>query len=205
MSLKETRNKTRMMVTTALFAAIIVALQFVPIPPIGGIPITLSLVPIVLAAVLYGAVQGAILGALMGIAIVIQILTRPDLAGPLTMTMYTFSPVMTIVLCIVKSTAAGYLSGVVAKLLNKFNRTVSVVAASAICPIVNTGLFLAGVFAIFDKPLSEWVSANTQHTSLMAFMLIVILLGNFLPELVLNVVVSPVIIRVSEIVKKNNK
>jgi uncharacterized membrane protein len=205
MSLKESRRKTQMMVVTALFAAIIVALQFIPIPPIAGVPITLSLVPIVLSAVLYGPIQGAVLGALMGVAIIFQIFLRPDLAGPLTMTMYTFSPFATMLLCVVKSALAGYLAGVVAKWLSSVNRTLGVVVASAICPIVNTGIFMAGVFAIFKEPLSAWVSANTESASLAAFMFAVILIGNFLPELILNIVVSPVIVRVSEIVKKSNK
>ncbi len=204
MSLEKNRKKTQKMVITALFAAIIVALQFIPIPTFGAVALNLSLVPLVLGAVLYGPLLGATLGAVMGIAVVFQILLRPDLAGALAIGMYTLNPFLTIVLCIVKTAAAGAVSGLVAKCLTKYNRTLAVVLASAVCPVVNTGIFLAGLCGLFYGVLEQVATELTAYSPVM-FVLMIIVVLNFVPEFILNVVVSPVIVRVSEIVKKNNK
>lgn len=200
MSMEKTRNKTRMLVLTALFAAIIVVLQFLPVPAIGPVAMNLSLVPLVLGAVLYGPVQGGILGAIMGVAIIFQIILRPDLAGGLATGMFTMNPFVTGLLCVVKTSVAGVVAGLVAKWLTKVNRTLAVVLAAAVCPIVNTSIFLFGLCVIFNSVLTE-VSASLSYSPVM-FVLMLIVLMNFVPELVINIVVSPIIVRVSEIIKK---
>jgi len=58
------QEKTLRMVHLALLAAIIVVLQQIVIPLPGGLTLSLTLVPIVIGAVLFGPAAGAALGAL---------------------------------------------------------------------------------------------------------------------------------------------
>ncbi|MBR5322773.1 MAG: ECF transporter S component [Clostridia bacterium] len=198
MSIERNKNKTQMLAMTAMFAAIIAVLQlFIVIPPIGAAYITLSLVPIVLGAVLYGPLNGAILGLVLGLCVVYQVVFTPD---PFSATMFQLLPVVTIVLCLLKTTIAGLVSGLVYKLLSKKNKTVAVFTASALCPIVNTGLYLAGVLVFFGDLVSG--AASGAGKTVIMFIVSGVILTNFIPELIVNMVLAPVIIRVSEITSK---
>ena len=199
MSLEKNKKKTQMLAVTAMFAAMIAVLQlFIVIPPIGAAYITLSLVPIVLGAVMYGYMQGAFLGLVLGLCVVYQVMYTPD---PFSALMYQQSPILTITLCLVKTMAAGFVCGLAYKLISKKNKTVAVFTAAALCPIVNTGLYLTGVFVFFGEILNN-TAASAGAVSAVAFVFSAVILTNFIPELIINVVLSPVIVRVSEIGSK---
>ena len=198
MSIEKNKKKTQSLVVTALFAAIIAVLQlFVVIPPIGAAYITLSLVPIVLGAVLYGQVYGAILGLVLGLCVVYQVIFTPD---PFSAAMFQLLPAVTVILCLVKTTVAGFVSGLVYKLLCKKNKTVAVFTASALCPIIKTGLYLTGVLVFFGDLVGG--AASEAGKTVIMFIVSGVILTNFIPELIVNMVLAPVIIRVSEIASK---
>ena len=198
MSIEQNKKKTQALVVTALFAAIIAVLQlFVVIPPIGAAYITLSLVPIVLGAVLYGQVYGAVLGLVLGACVVYQVIFTPD---PFSAAMFQLLPAVTIILCLLKTTIAGFVSGLVYKLLCKKNKTVAVFTAAALCPIINTGLYLTGVLVFFGELVGG--AASEAGKTVIMFIISGVVLTNFIPELIVNMVLAPVIIRVSEIASK---
>lgn len=198
MSLEKNKKRTQMLVVTALFAALIIVLQmFIVIPPIGAAYITLSLVPIVLGAVLYGPMHGAFLGLVLGLCVVYQVIFTPD---PFSAAMFQLLPVVTVVLCLVKTTFAGLIAGVVYKIVSKKNKIVAVFTAAALCPIINTGLYLTGVLIFFGDLIGG--AASEAGKTVLMFILSGVILTNFIPELIINIVLSPVIIRVSEITSK---
>ena len=196
MSLENNKKKTQMLAVTAMFAAIIAVLQlFIVIPPIGAAYITLSLVPIVLGAVMYGYMQGAFLGLILGLCVVYQVMYTPD---PFSALMYQQSAFLTITLCLVKTTVAGFVSGIAYKLISKKNRNAAVFTAAALCPIVNTGIYLTGVFVFYGEILKN-AATSAGAASVVMFVFSGVILTNFIPELIINVILSPVIVRVSEI------
>ena len=200
MSLEKNNNKTRMMVTTALFAALIIMLQlFIVLPPIGAFYITLSLVPIVLGAVLYGPAEGALLGFILGLCVTYQILVKPD---PMSALMLQKSAVLTVGLCLLKTTLAGYISGVMYRLISRSNKIIATVTAAAVCPIINTGIFCSSLFLFYGDILNGQAAAAGKASGL-AFILAFVIITNFIPELIINVILSPVIVRVTEIVGKS--
>ena len=82
MSIMKNRSKIQTVVVTAILAAIIIVLQtFASGIRIGPFTITLSLVPIVLGAVLYGPFQGAFLGAVFGVVVCVAVVTGADAGG----------------------------------------------------------------------------------------------------------------------------
>ena len=71
--------------------------------------------------------------------------------------------------------------------------------AAIVCPIVNTGVFLVGMRLFFMEVLQVWAGGS----NVAGYILTGIVLVNFLPELALNIVVSPASQRVIRVVLKN--
>ena len=103
-----------------------------------------------------------------------------------------------------KGIFCGFFSGLVHKLLTKWNKTVAVVAASVICPVVNTGIFLLGS-AIFFLPHANAI-ADMLAMDVTGFELFLALaMANFALELLMNILLSPVVVRLLDIWGKNRR
>ena len=145
------------MVSLALLAALVIVLQTVASNiKVGPIPITLTLVPIVIGAVLYGPGAGALLGAIFGLVTAVAGLTGYD-AG--TQALIQASPVWTILTCFVKATAAGWVAGLVYRALRK-KQTLGCVLAAMSAPVVNTGIFLLAMTTVLRSSLETWAGGT---------------------------------------------
>ena len=124
----------------------------------GGASLNFSLVPIVLGAILMGPVAGALLGLISGIAIFIMVILGAQ--GPVFSYLFAAQPVMIALICLVKTTAAGLVSGILYRLVAKKNQKAAVFAAAVAAPIVNTGLFVLGMLCISGAvmPLHTFLS-----------------------------------------------
>lgn len=189
-------EKTRRLVGMALFTAIVVVLQLLgSFIKVGTFAINLTLIPIIVGAALYGKKAGAWLGFVFSVVVVIMCITGADAGGFILWSANWFS---TLLICILKGTAAGFLAGVIYKLLEKKNRYVGVGLAAVVCPVVNTGIFILGLSTMFKDVLVSWAGGTD-----VVYYVITGLVGvNFLLELLINVVLSPVIVRLIKIGKK---
>jgi uncharacterized membrane protein len=106
--------------------------------------------------------------------------------------LYGSSPVITILLCLVKGIAAGYLAGIVYRAVARRNMYVGVILAAIVCPIVNTGIFLAAMVLFYRDTLTAWAAG----TDLVYFTLIGLTGVNFLIELGSNLILGPVAVRI---------
>lgn len=190
---------TRTMVGMAVFTALVVVLQLLAGSiKIGPFSPSLVLIPIVIGAAVYGAKAGAWLGLVFGIVVLIACITGADAGGYL---MWGMNPLMTAVICIVKGTAAGWLSGLVFRALQHKSQLAATVVSAVVCPLVNTGLFLLGAVAVFRPLLMNWAAAWAAETGRVGAPLwVYLLLGmvglNFLVEMAINVVLSPMVVRI---------
>lgn len=175
----------RKMTVTALLMALVVVLQLLSgtIPPIGGFTISLVLIPIVLGAALYGPKTGALLGAAFGVVVVIGCVSGTDAGGAMV---FQANPVLCILMVMLKGILAGFCSGVVYAAVKKISPAAAMAAAAAVCPIVNTGTFLAGMAAFFIDVLAAWAGGG----EILGYVLSGLVLCNFVPELVINLVFS---------------
>lgn len=181
------RFDTRTLVGVALLTAIVVVLQLLgSFIRFGTFSISLVLMPIVVGAALFGVWAGAWLGLVFAVVVLLQ----PD-----TMFFFNISPAGTIITVILKGVLCGACAGLVYKLLSKkFNTTVGVIAAAAVAPIVNTGIFLIGCRVFFWDTIKELASA-TKYADNATLYLIVFFVGlNFVFELIVNLVLSPAIV-----------
>ena len=164
----------RMIVSTAILVAVEVVLQLLSMVLPTVVNLNLALVVITIGAILYGPVVGGFLGLVNGVVI---------LLSPNTVTVFmSISPIGTILTCLLKTTIAGAVAGLLAKWINKKNDFVGSLVAAFTVPFLNTMIFaiFTQLFFIKDLGLSSFGEIFT------------ILIGiNFLFEVVSNMVIAP--------------
>ena len=193
------------LVQLALLTAVILVLQFtgvairLPIP--GATNISLVLIPIALGAMLLGPAAGAFLGFVFGMVVYIS-------GGVMHLDFFTGflfdnNPVITAGICIVKSTLAGFLSGVAYKALSKHKRLglLAVFVGAAIVPLVNTAVFCLGCLVILDTIQGVMSAAGIGGTAV-HFIFIGCAGLNFVFELAVNLIFSPALERIIRTVSK---
>lgn len=187
----EKKFSTRKLTGLAILTALVVILQFLPVKGPFFL-ITLTLVPIVIGSALYGAFSGAWLGFIFGVTVLLS----GDAAAFLTINIPG-----TIATVLVKGTLAGLAAGLVYKLASKVNRYFGVICAALVAPVVNTGIFLLGCRLFFMDTVNGWAAAS-GYENVGAYMILSLVGINFLIELGVNMVCSPVILRLINIRKK---
>ena len=187
-------NNTQKIVGLGLFTAIVIVLQLLgSFIKFGTFSVSLVLVPVVIGAYLYGAGAGALLGFVFGVVVLVS----GDAAAFLGV-----NALGTILTVLVKGALAGFLSGVVYKALESKNRMLAVVLAAVTCPVFNTGVFLIGCLLFFMETISVWADAAGLGANVGQFMILGLVGANFIFELLFNAVLSPVIVRLIRIGKK---
>lgn len=184
------RNKAVIlkMVLMACLVSIVVIFQLMgSFIKIGPTNVSLVLIPIVIGSILLGPLSGTALGAIFGIVVLLAGINGVDL---FTATLWQNQPLETAILCIGKGALAGLCSGLVYKAVSKFGDLAAVIAASAVAPIVNTGVFILGGLFMVEKTLN----ANFVDGTTLVYFLVIGCAGlNFIAEFILNIVVSPTI------------
>ena len=192
--MSQKNTNTQKIVGLGLFTAIVVVLQLMgSFIKFGTFSISLVLVPVVIGAALYGAGAGAWLGFVFGAVVLLS----GDAAAFLGV-----NALGTVLTVLVKGALAGYISGLVYKALENKNRTLAVALAAVACPVVNTGVFLIGCLLFFMETIGTWADAMGFGANVGQYMIIGLVGANFIFELLFNVVLSPVIVRLIRIGKK---
>ncbi len=187
--------KIKRMASIALLMALVVVMQAISsvIPPVSGFPISLVLIPIVLGAALYGPTAGAILGATFGVIVFVNCVAGADPGGAMVL---QANPVLCFVVVMGKGILAGTASGLVYKLLKGKNPYIAMVLAAAVCPIVNTGVFIACMLLFYIDVLAVWAGGG----DIFGYILTGLILVNFVPELVINLLFSPASMRIAYVI-----
>lgn len=173
-------HNTKNITTIAMFVGIVVVLQIIAtFINFGGFPITLTLVPIIIGGAMYGKVVGAILGTAFGVVVAIMVITGADPSGAYMLSVHPF---ITISACILKGTLAGYVGALVYEKIKDNNQTKAIIFASAIVPIINTGILALVIIAFFDGSFA---------TVIALFITI-----NFALEFLVDVCLAPSLLRI---------
>lgn len=199
--MENTKNKpskgkkfnTSAIVGIGLLTAIVIVLQFISMAlRFGNFSITLTLIPIVVGAALYGRKTGAWLGLVFGAAV----LLTGDAAAFLTI-----NAPGTIATVLVKGAMAGLVSAVVYRAIAKKNEIVAVLVSSITAPVVNTGIFLLGCRIFFYDTVKAW-GEGMGFENVGIYMIVGLVGINFLIELGVNLVLNPAILRIIKIGRK---
>lgn len=194
--MQKRRISTEKMVMGAILTALVVVLQLVALAyrmlfPVAPFTITLVLVPIVLGAALCDTRIAGWLGFVFGVAVLCT-----DCAA-----FYAISVPATVLVVLVKGVGAGIAAGLIYRMLEKKNRYLATVAAAVASPLVNTGIFLLGCRLFFFETIQSWGLEGGFENAL-SYMIIGLVGINFLIEFALNIILSPVIVRLINIRKK---
>ena len=181
------RMSTETLVLAALMTALVVILQFMgSFVRLGPFQCSLVLMPIVIGAAMCGPKISAWLGFVFGMVV----LLNGDAAAFLTV-----NAIGTVITVLTKGTLCGLCAGLVYNLLKEKNKYLAVFAAAIVCPIVNTGVFLIGCFLFFFKTVEAWGLAMGFENTI-EYMFLGLVGGNFLFEMITNIVLCPAIVRV---------
>lgn len=173
-------KNTKQITAISMFAGLVVVLQVVAtFINFGGFPITLTLIPIIIAGVLYGPKIGALMGTVFGVVVALMVITGADPSGA---TMLAMHPVVTISACVLKGTFCGLAGALVYKALNKKNKVLAIVLAAAVTPVINTGTLYIVIIIFFSGTFAAMIGA---------FMSV-----NFLIELLTNILLAPGLLRI---------
>ncbi|MBR6558745.1 MAG: ECF transporter S component [Clostridia bacterium] len=191
--MKKSMERIRMLTLMALLTALVAVLSyFGGFIKIGGLAsISLTLIPVVLGASLYGPLAGAWLGAVSGVIFFVT----PD-----AMFWFGLSIPGTVITVMIKGILAGLCAGLVYNLIKKVNKYVAVIVSAIVCPIVNTGIFLLGCLVFFMDTVNAGATAEGMST--FGYLIIFFVGLNFVFELLANIILSPALYRLTEIRKR---
>ncbi len=151
-------NQTAQMVLAALLIALVVVFQTVSnFIKVGPVSITLTLIPVVLGGALLGKRWGAGLGFLFGVMVTAFVLFGVDMGGNL---LFQARPVITVLLCLFKGTAAGLVAAAVYDLMQRRAPTLAACLAATVAPVVNTGIFVLAMLIFYPETLSAWAGGS---------------------------------------------
>ena len=180
---KKMGMSTKTMVLAAILTALVVVLQFVgQTIRLGSFMISLVLIPIVIGAATCGPKIGGWLGFVFGLFVLIS----GDASAFLAVNIFG-----TIVTVFLKGMLCGFVAGYVYKLLEGKSKSLAVIVAAIVCPVVNTAVFLLGCIAFFMDTIILWAAGS----NVIAYMFLGLVGGNFLVELGFNIVLGPAIVR----------
>lgn len=184
---------TRKLVTCAILTSLVIVLQAMgAFIRFGTFSISLVLVPIVIGAAVCGIWAGAWLGSVFGLVVLFT-------DSALFMAVSVPGTIITVLL---KGILAGLASAAIYRLAAKVNTTFGTVAAAFVCPVVNTGVFLIGCNIFFMQTISQW-GAAAGFESAGKYLIFGMVGVNFLLELAVNMILSPIIVRLISIRKKS--
>lgn len=192
----KTNTKTAKIVGVGIFTAIVVVLQLLgSFIKFGTFSVSLVLIPIVVGAALYGIGAGAWLGLAFGVTVLISGDAAPFLA---------VNPVGTVLTVLLKGALAGLVAGAIYKVLEKKSSLGATVCSAIAAPVTNTGIFLVGCLVFFMPTINQWAAAAGMEDA-GKFMIVGLVGLNFVFELVINLVLSSVIVKLISLGKKEMK
>jgi uncharacterized membrane protein len=190
------KRQTLNLAIGGILTAIVIVLQAVGASiKFGAFSISLILIPVVLGAALCGPVVSAWLGLVFGAVVLLS----GDAA-----TFLAISVPGTVITVLLKGVLCGLFAGLVFDALKKKNITLATMAAAIVAPVTNTGVFLLGCRIFFFDAVKEW-GVGAGFVSVTKYMLVGFVGLNFLFELLTNIVLCPIVIRIIQATGKTNR
>ena len=204
----ETKNTTKgisrkeltfRMVITALFVAIMLAMNFSPLGYIyaGVFVITLMPIPVVAGAIALGPVCGMILGFVFGLTSFLQCFGIGYVIDPSASLLFQTSPLGTLFTCFVPRILMGFCVSLLFKALMKFNATKKVAypVAAVSGAVFNTAFFMTSYITMFKNTI-------LAETSVMTVLLSVLTLNTLIEVCVSLVIGGSIAIAIDRVIKR---
>lgn len=177
----------------AVLLALVIVLQvFASTIPMFGVTLNFSLIPIVLAGMFFGMWCGGFIGFVAGL--VTFLITAVMGREPSTVFLFQADPVILTIVCIGKTTFAGFIAGLLYKIISKKNRLLAAYISSVAVAVINTAIYLLGLMIMKDAAAAF---LGTEATASAVFVAVFGLIWlNSVLEILVNVLFAPAIHRV---------
>lgn len=182
-----------------LIALVIVLQLFASAIPMFGVTLNFSLIPIAIASIMMGWIGGTIVGFVCGLVVFITMAVLGQ--EPSTAFLFHAKPLILTLTCIGKTTIAGAVAGLLFKCLSKINFGFAVCCSSIIIPVINTGIYVTGIVIMKDAA-AEYMQLASSSASLVFTVIFGIIWLNFLLEVAITSIFTPLIYRVIKITNK---
>ena len=138
------KTKTLKLAQLALLVAIVLVMAYTPLGYLRtlGLEISFLMIPVTIGAIVLGPVEGAILGLVFGLTSFATCFGSSHFGAALL----AINPVFTFITCVVARVLAGYLAGVVFKVVKKLKYSYEIACLAG--PLLNT-LFFMGCLVLF--------------------------------------------------------
>lgn len=187
--MKNRNDKISLITFGGILTALVILLQyFSNYIYFGPFSITLALIPILIGAIIFGPFMGAWLGFVFGLVVLLS-----GQAAPF-MLISAFGTILTVLL---KGMGAGFVAGLLYKVISKKKASVGTIAASVLCPLVNTGIFILGCLAFFLSGLKEWAGSE----NVIKYIFTGLVGTNFIVEFLVVVILCPTIVKILKLTK----
>ena len=198
-------TKTKDMVTTAMFVAIILAMSFVPYLgyiPWGFVNATIIHIPVIIGAILLGPARGAFLCGIFGLTSMINNTFNPNLTSFVFSPFYSLGNVhgnfKSLIICFVPRILIGvvayYVYTGIVKLVKKKNSgkssAAALAAAGAAGALTNTLLVMNGIYFLFG---SSYANAKGIATDALYGVILSVIGTQGVPEAIVAAVLTAAI------------
>lgn len=149
--MENTTSRTRLiqMAQLAILIAVMFIFAFTPLGylKIGLIEITFMVLPVAIGAIILGPAAGAVLGAVFGLTSFIQCFGMSAFG----VFLLSLNPILTFITCMVPRVLCGWLSGLLFRAMQKFDKTrvISYFVASLSTALLNTLFFMTAIVVFF--------------------------------------------------------
>ena len=138
------KSKTLKLAQLALLVAVVLVMAYTPLGYLRtlGLEISFLMIPVTIGAIVLGPVEGAILGLVFGLTSFATCFGSSHFGAALL----AINPVFTFITCVVARVLAGYLAGIVFKVVTKLKYSYEIACLAG--PLLNT-LFFMGCLVLF--------------------------------------------------------
>lgn len=138
------KSKTLKLAQLALLVAIVLVMAYTPLGYLRtlGLEISFLMIPVTIGAIVLGPAEGAILGLVFGLTSFATCFGSSAFGAALL----GISPVGTFITCVGARVIAGFLTGIVFKVVKKLKRSYEIACLAG--PLLNT-LFFMGCLVVF--------------------------------------------------------
>ena len=200
MAIKKTGLSTLKLTQTAILAAVIIMMAFIPFLGyihLGPLSATTLVIPVAVGAAVIGPGAGAVLGFVFGLTSYIQCFGL-DAFGT---TLNEINPVFTLIMCFVPRILMGFLAGLIFKAISKKSLLAGAIACSVAAPALNTVLFIGALMLFFGT--SEYLqSFGNSFIAIVASLVTMNTVFELAMTGVLGSVISPLIVKLEKKFKR---
>lgn len=191
------KQKTRWLVTLAMFAAIIVLLAFTPLGliPLPFIKATTIQIPVVIGAILLGPLAGAILGGVFGICSMVNATVAPtpmSFAFSPALAMNAAGAVKAVWIALGCRICIGIVAGWIWRGLKKvkLNDIPALAITGAAGAMTNTALVMGSIYLLLAQ---EYAKSIGSSMSAVFKVIMGVVAGNGIPEAIVTAILVTVI------------